>query len=279
MTSQYKILESIQVVTPTKDSFGWNVIGRFKFNPFERLRAGTYAVVYRGKKLDIGLQVAIKVIPKSKLSTHTRKENLEREITFLRELVKDPHIITLHDVYQDSVFYFLVFDLLKEDLYDYSIARELLSEKAAKPIITKIALGIKTLHDKGIVHRDIKQENILLSEGLDVVCICDLGYAIKPKEGFGLYTRCGSPCTIAPEILAECGYGSEVDIWALGCILFALLAGYYPYGGYIQILRGGRNSNPPRLSLECQNLLDGLLDKSPEDRLKVDQVLAHPWLN
>ncbi len=272
------ILESTQIVTSILDSFGWNTIGKYIYNPNEKIQEGSHGIVYKGKNLYSKNLVAVKVIPKSKVFTIAHKKSLEREVTLLRQLVADPYIISLYDVYQDSVFYYLVFDRMKEDLYEYFTRRQILSEKEAKPLITKIALGLKTLHDKGIVHRDIKQENILLSKGLDVVRICDFGFAIKPKEGQVISARCGSLNTVAPEIVAGRGYRFEVDIWAFGCILFSLLGGYYPYEYYPYDERR-KKPYPHGLSANCLDLLEGLLAFDPKNRLKIDQVLAHSWMN
>ena len=115
------------------------------------------------------------------------------------------------------------------DLLNYVRKRRKLTEKPAKYIFKQIMQGIAYMHQQGIVHRDIKLDNILL-DGHGNIKIADFGVSRRVIEGELLFEQCGTPAYIAPEIVQEIGYkGFPVDIWSAGVCLYAIMYGSVPF--------------------------------------------------
>jgi serine/threonine protein kinase len=188
------------------------------------------------------------------------------------------------------------------NLFSFLKKRRKVSEKTAKFLFKQIILGIQYIHDHNIVHRDIKLENILIDLNNNIkICDFGIGRVLSDPEQL-LYDQCGTPMYIAPEILLstkEKGYkGFPVDIWSSGIALYILLSGTLPFsfkdGKSMSIEESEKNNdnseelqysivnNEPKyienISIEARDLLRGLLDKNPEKRLTIEQILAHPWL-
>ena len=188
------------------------------------------------------------------------------------------------------------------NLFSFVKKRRKLSEKIAKFLFRQIILGIKYIHSQNIVHRDIKLENIIIDFN-NTVKICDFGIGkiLRSNEEL-LYDKCGTPMYMAPEIVLSSkknGYrGFPVDIWASGITLYIMLTGNLPFNLnnksndelslkeikkkdntdlQLQII----NFKPKKIkhiSEDAYNLLCGLLNKNPENRLTCDGILNHPWL-
>ena len=179
--------------------------------------------------------------------------------------------------------------------------RRKLSEKTAKFLFRQIILGIKYIHSKNIVHRDIKLENILIDVNNNIK-ICDFGIGkILDNKNKKLHDQCGTPMYMAPEILLstkENGYDAfPVDLWSAGIALYIMLSGTLPFtikGDDIpSISQDDKNNNfalqyaiinnEPKeidnISIQAIDLLKGLLNKNPKKRFSCDDVLFHPWLN
>jgi len=144
-------------------------------------------------------------------------------------------------------------------------------------------LGAKECHTHNVLHRDFKLDNILLDRGLKCAKICDFGVSKIIKRNETIYDQCGTPAYLAPEIAAERGYENfTVDVWSLGICLFVILTGSVPFRAptipelYKMVLKGKFNV-PEYLSSEAEDLLRRMLHVVPHSRIKVQQVLAHPW--
>ena len=155
-----------------------------------------------------------------------------REIEVMK-MSKHPNIVRLHDVFEDSENFYLVLEYMGGgDLFDYLKSRNFkLSEDQTKEIIYQLTLDIQFLHSFGIVHRDIKLENVMMSDTTDqsVPKLADFGLAKivgpseKADEPFGTLGYA------APEVLRKEPYGPSCDLWSLGCICYALLCGALPF--------------------------------------------------
>ena len=193
------------------------------------------------------------------------------------------------------------------NLFSFVKKRRKLSEKTAKFLFRQIIEGIKHIHQNNIVHRDIKLENILIDVNNNIK-ICDFGIGkILSSNDELLYDQCGTPMYIAPEIFLSSkkkGYkGPPVDIWSSGIALYIMLSGSLPFDinqYYLDnlldknisseeeekrhniILQKVIINNEPKkienISKEAKNLLAGLLNKNPDKRLTIDEILNHPWL-
>uniref|UniRef100_A0A3B4GSE8 Serine/threonine-protein kinase DCLK2 n=1 Tax=Pundamilia nyererei TaxID=303518 RepID=A0A3B4GSE8_9CICH len=235
-----------------------------------------------------GQEYALKIIDKARCCG---KEHLiENEVAVLRR-VRHPSIIQLIEVDETPTQLFLVMELVKGgDLFDAITSSTKYSERDASAMVFNLAGAIKYLHRMNIVHRDIKPENLLVCEypdGTKSLKLGDFGLATV-VEG-PLYTVCGTPTYVAPEIIAETGYGLKVDIWAAGVITYILLCGFPPFRSenniqeelFDQILRGKLEFPSPdwdTISLPAKMLISQMLQVNVDARFTAEEVLSHPWV-
>jgi serine/threonine protein kinase len=175
--------------------------------------------------------VAVKQVKKKNMS-HIEVFQQRREIEVLK-MCQHPNIIGLVDLFENQDYYFIVLEYMAgSDLFDYLSSRDFdLGETRVREIAYQLALGIKYLHSYGIVHRDLKLENVMMSDTTDksVPKLVDFGLAKmigpneKAEEPFGTLGY------VAPEILEKKPYSPQCDLWSLGCIIFALLCGSLPF--------------------------------------------------
>uniref|UniRef100_A0A3Q3X1F9 non-specific serine/threonine protein kinase n=1 Tax=Mola mola TaxID=94237 RepID=A0A3Q3X1F9_MOLML len=225
------------------------------------------------------------------LIPNKKQEHLiENEVAVLRR-VRHPSIIQLIEVDETPSQLFLVMELVKGgDLFDAITSSTKYSERDASAMVFNLAGAIKYLHRMNIVHRDIKPENLLVCEypdGTKSLKLGDFGLATV-VEG-PLYTVCGTPTYVAPEIIAETGYGLKVDIWAAGVITYILLCGFPPFRSennvqeelFDQILRGKLEFPSPdwdTVSLPAKMLISQMLQVNVDTRFTAEEVLLHPWV-
>ncbi|KAM3591234.1 uncharacterized protein V6R79_025194 [Siganus canaliculatus] len=249
---------------------------------------GNFAVVKECVERSTGQEFALKIIDKARCCG---KEHLiENEVAVLRR-VRHPSIIQLIEVDETPTQLFLVMELVKGgDLFDAITSSTKYSERDASAMVFNLAGAIKYLHRMNIVHRDIKPENLLVCEypdGTKSLKLGDFGLATV-VEG-PLYTVCGTPTYVAPEIIAETGYGLKVDIWAAGVINYILLCGFPPFRSenniqeelFDQILRGKLEFPSPdwdNVSLPAKMLISQMLQVNVDNRFTAEEVLAHPWV-
>lgn len=249
---------------------------------------GNFAVVKECLERATGQEYALKIIDKARCSG---KEHLiENEVAVLRK-VRHPSIIQLIEVDETPTQLFLVMELVKGgDLFDAITSSTKYSERDASAMVFNLSGAIKYLHRMNIVHRDIKPENLLVCEypdGTKSLKLGDFGLATV-VEG-PLYTVCGTPTYVAPEIIAETGYGLKVDIWAAGVITYILLCGFPPFRSennvqdelFDQILRGKLEFPSPdwdTISLPAKMLISQMLQVNVDARFTAEEVLSHPWV-
>uniref|UniRef100_A0A3B4WWK3 non-specific serine/threonine protein kinase n=1 Tax=Seriola lalandi dorsalis TaxID=1841481 RepID=A0A3B4WWK3_SERLL len=249
---------------------------------------GNFAVVKECVERSTGQEYALKIIDKARCCG---KEHLiENEVAVLRR-VRHPSIIQLIEVDETPSQLFLVMELVKGgDLFDAITSSTKYSERDASAMVFNLAGAIKYLHRMNIVHRDIKPENLLVCEypdGTKSLKLGDFGLATV-VEG-PLYTVCGTPTYVAPEIIAETGYGLKVDIWAAGVITYILLCGFPPFRRsnnvqeelFDQILRGKLEFPSPdwdTISLPAKMLISQMLQVNVDARFTAEEVLSHPWV-
>ena len=180
------------------------------------------------------------------------------------------------------------------ELFDYILANKYLKEREASRIFAQLISGVNYLHEKKIVHRDLKLENLLLDKNRNVI-ITDFGFAnrFQHRPDDLMATSCGSPCYAAPELVISEGLyvGSAVDVWSCGVILYAMLSGYLPFdddpanpdGDNINLLYryivATPLTFPDYISVDARNLLSAMLVPDPGLRCDLGSVMAHAWLN
>jgi len=244
---------------------------------------GAYAKVKLGVHTPTGRQYAIKIISRRKAPDGYIAKFLPREVKAIRS-VCHPHVMKLHEIIEDADRFSLVTELAAGgDLLEYINTRGPLADPEAKRIFRQLVCAIDHCHSRGVIHRDLKCENILLSKELNVK-VGDFGFARKITDpSMLLSTHCGSYAYAAPEILMNRPYtGPEIDIWSLGIILYAIVAGRLPFNDkdvatlLREIQRGV--SVPRRMSSTCADLLKSILVMKTTNRLTTRQILEHPWL-
>ncbi|XP_059902258.1 serine/threonine-protein kinase DCLK2 isoform X2 [Gadus macrocephalus] len=249
---------------------------------------GNFAVVKECVERATGKEYALKIIDKAKC---TGKEHLiENEVAVLRR-VKHPNIIMLMEEVDSPTELCLVMELVKGgDLFDAITSSAKYTERDASGMVYNLAGALKYLHAMNIVHRDVKPENLLVFEypdGTKSLKLGDFGLATV-VEG-PLYTVCGTPTYVAPEIISETGYGLKVDAWAAGVITYILLCGFPPFRSesnhqedlFEQILEGRLEYPSPYwdlISHSVKELIAHLLRVDPEERYSAQDVLSHPWI-
>ncbi|KIM89906.1 hypothetical protein PILCRDRAFT_60576, partial [Piloderma croceum F 1598] len=206
-----------------------------KFGPYlllQTLGEGEFGKVKLGLHSQWGEEVAVKLIRRGNIDTTVRMSKVEREIEVLRTL-KHPNIVRLYDVIETDKYIGIILEYASGgELFDHILAHRYLKEKDAAKLFSQLISGVWYIHQKKIVHRDLKLENLLLDRHRNVI-ITDFGFAnrFEHRSDDLMQTSCGSPCYAAPELVISEGLyvGSAVDIWSCGVILYAMLAGYLPF--------------------------------------------------
>ena len=179
--------------------------------------------------------------------------------------------------------------VLGGDIFDWISSRGTLSENGAAAITNHILLGLKTLHEHNIIHRNVKPENILVAETEmgATIKLTDYCLAATIDANPQLAELSGTEVCSAPEILKGEAPGPEVDVWSVGVVLYTLLCGRRPfeedekYPLYLKVSSGDYNFDYPEWSVVSETgkeFIRRMLEVDPEKRITVDEALAHPWL-
>ena len=263
-----------------------------KYVFLEELGHGAYGSVSKARKKaspsNTTLFFAVKHIDKKKAGTKGLKEVFGEVETM--SLLNHPNIVRLEETFQDEANLWIVMEYVAGGELQKSLkARGSFSENATRHIVTQIILAMEYIHNKGIVHRDMKPANCLLHESGDqLLCkIADFGFAVLVGSDQCLTSFCGTTAFMAPEIIMDVNYGKPVDMWAVGVILYLLLCGEYPFVGSAKeeigaVICGCRyNTNHPKMvsaSPGLRDFLSKLLMLDPNKRYTAKDSLKHPWI-
>ncbi|XP_057785487.1 CDPK-related kinase 7-like [Salvia miltiorrhiza] len=244
-----------------------------------------------GKKGGLkGQDVAVKVIPKSKMTTAIAIEDVRREVKILRALTGHTNLVQFYEAYEDEDNVYVVMELCKGgELLDRILSRGgKYAEEDAKTIMVQILNVVAYCHLQGVVHRDLKPENFLFTSKDENSCLkaIDFGLSdyVKPDER--LNDIVGSAYYVAPEVLHR-SYGTEADMWSIGVIAYILLCGSRPFWSRTEsgIFRAVLKADPsfdeapwPSSSPDAVDFVKRLLNKDYRKRLTAAQALSHPWL-
>lgn len=288
----------------------------------EKMGEGAFSVVYKARHLISNKLVAIKVLRKFQMD-RSQKQAVLKEVTIMRQL-KHPNIVRFAEVIESDSYYYIVQELaVGGEIFAAIVNFTYLSEDLSRHIIYQVAEAVRYLHEEvGVVHRDIKPENLLFQpiafrpslnpfsklrrsddpktkkdEGefvpgigggtIGVVKLADFGLSKQIWE-HNTKTPCGTVGYTAPEIVRDERYSKEVDMWAIGCVLYTLLCGFPPfYDERIETLtekvaRGKYTFLAPwwdEISDEAKYCVTRLLTVDPKKRYTINDLLNDPWLS
>jgi len=244
-----------------------------------------------------GKEYAVKIMDKEKLARHEDKiEELYNEVMILRSL-DHRNIVKFYDCYEDKKVVKMVMGTSKRgDLFDYVKKTESLTEKDCKRIAKRLTEALKYCYDEGVIHRDLKLENILLGDGntFDDLALIDFGFAKQLEKGSAdklntLKTKCGTMSFVAPEVLKQKSYDYKCDIWSLGVVMYVCLSGgYHPFmdedNAKVRqnVLRGKWKFGPDDVwagvPATAKDFITNCINPDPTKRYTYEQLLEHEWI-
>ncbi|XP_066438875.1 serine/threonine-protein kinase MARK2 isoform X8 [Eleutherodactylus coqui] len=256
-------------------------IGNYRL--LKTIGKGNFAKVKLARHVLTGKEVAVKIIDKTQLNSSSLQK-LFREVRIMKVL-NHPNIVKLFEVIETEKTLYLVMEYASGgEVFDYLVAHGRMKEKEARAKFRQIVSAVQYCHQKFIVHRDLKAENLLLDSDMNIK-IADFGFSNEFTFGNKLDTFCGSPPYAAPELFQGKKYdGPEVDVWSLGVILYTLVSGSLPFDGQNlkelreRVLRG-KYRIPFYMSTDCENLLKKFLILNPSKRGTLEQIMRDRWMN
>ena len=262
-----------------------------KYKPTKLLGTGSFGSVYEAKNTIFQNIVAMKVINKDPNNSLDEQE-IRNEIDILKKL-SHPNIVKIYEFYISNSHYYIVTEFCRDgELFSY--IKNKYSERQLAVLFYQVFSGLWYLHDNKILHRDIKLENIMISqkekdyetgEELFWVKIIDFGTAKIFEKNKKEKDVVGSSYYIAPEVLQQ-NYNEKCDTWSVGVILYMMLVGRAPFDGkddeeiILKINSADYNSKEPKLmkhSPEVRDLVSKLLEKDTDKRYSAREAIAHPW--
>ncbi|MCJ8740686.1 hypothetical protein PDJAM_G00061760 [Pangasius djambal] len=254
-----------------------------KYRLLKTIGKGNFAKVKLARHVLTGKEVAVKIIDKTQLNSSSLQK-LFREVRIMK-LLNHPNIVKLFEVIETEKTLYLVMEYASGgEVFDYLVAHGRMKEKEARAKFRQIVSAVQYCHQKCIVHRDLKAENLLLDADMNIK-IADFGFSNEFTLGNKLDTFCGSPPYAAPELFQGKKYdGPEVDVWSLGVILYTLVSGSLPFDGQNlkelreRVLRG-KYRIPFYMSTDCENLLKKFLILNPTKRGSLEQIMKDRWMN
>lgn len=263
---------------------------------------GAFGMIHVVKNMEDRQYYVMKIMSKKEIEKADMVENIETEIE-IQSKMDHKNIVKIVDSFEDRKYLYVVLEyMMKGDLFDLLHEENpygMFEDFEAKRYVRDIAQGLAHLHAQGIVHRDIKLENLLVNE-YDVVKLADFGWAAdvanppKAKNSSQRHRKDEDEMTIlagtteymAPEMIKGEKYNQQIDIWALGVVMFELLTGDIPFNKkfkknkklFRRTITHGTIKYPSFLTPQAISLLKKMLTKDPKQRITAAEILEHPWL-
>ena len=226
--------------------------------------------------------VAIKSFNKTKNNFPIHK--IKCEIKIMQKLRNNKKIVKLLESFENEKYFFIIMEnVIGGNLLNAINKMTKLSETISRNIFIQLIETIKYIHSKGIVHRDIKPDNILLNLN-NSIKLCDFGVSKEIKKGQLITDSCGTPAFIAPEILLDDPYDPyKTDIWSSGVVLYVMVSGFFPFTGINESqlhknILSGKFPKLKNISNNLNDLINKILEKDPNKRITIDEILNHPWI-
>lgn len=258
---------------------------RFKsieeFEILGELGKGGYSKVYLAKHKKNGRKYAIKAAFKKKNGKDRSNRNY-MEIRILKQL-KHKNIIKLKGWFEDEDTIYVVLEWINGKDCAKTYRETLPSEAQVKSIMKQLISVLGYIHSKGVVHRDLKLENILINES-GTLKLIDFGLCGVKEDDYDMFKgMVGTVRYTAPELIGGEGYNESVDIWGVGVIFFLLLTGEYPFDGsnkeniFKRIKEKAIHYQKHGLNKKATALLKALLEKDPDKRMELEDILEDPY--
>ena len=245
---------------------------------------GTFSTVKLGVHRITQKKVAVKILDKNKIESKDDLERIIREMQILTEM-DHQNVIKIFKIYEEEDNFSIIMEYCEGgELFNYIVKKQRLSEDETCFFFYQIINGIEYIHSKGIAHRDLKPENLLIGKN-QILKIIDFGLSNFYDGQKRLETPCGSPCYASPEMVKGKKYdGFNIDIWAIGVILFAMLCGYLPFEDdendndilFNQIIKN-KIDYPSFLSELSLDMLKKILVSDPLKRITIDEIKKHEF--
>jgi len=253
-----------------------------------KLGRGNFAVVRKVQRRTDGKFFAAKIITKKTMKPKDL-ELLGKEVMILK-MLRHPNINQMIETFDTKNHLYIVLELLEgENLFENIMKRRVYTETDAANVVKQVARACDYMHARGIIHRDLKPENLVyLGKRYEQICVTDFGLSkfMDPTQS-QTKTACGTPAFVAPEVLRQELYGTQVDMWSLGTILYIMLCGYPPFVEknlpmlYKAIKKGHVRFNKPywdQISRDAKSCVQGLLQLDMRKRMTPTDLLKHPWI-
>ncbi|GJP71989.1 hypothetical protein CLOP_g2767 [Closterium sp. NIES-67] len=262
---------------------------------------GQFGVIYKcvGRGA-AGAAYACKTIKKRNIQSIPAAEDIRREVETMECVRGHPGIVDMNAAFEDPGAIHIVMQLCRHgDLFDYIKTRTRLSEATAACILSQLLQALQHCHTMGVIHRDVKPENVLIygkggggaGEGRGdaeklLVKLGDFGVATRFSQGLPCTDAVGTAMYMAPELLRGC-YGPPADIWSAGVVLYVMLSGALPFFACKSrslcdaILHGPVRMEGPRwdgVSEAAKAVVRRMLEKDPAQRATIEQVHETPWM-
>ncbi|XP_060818242.1 serine/threonine-protein kinase PLK1-like isoform X1 [Bombus pascuorum] len=289
------LIRTTSVITAGPSTSSWNnsaeeeldyVVDPVQGNAYYKgqlLGKGGFAKVFLMTDVSNGNEYACKIIRKNRMQKiHMQK--IAREIMIHKEL-NHVNVVQLHHYFEDNLNVYMLLEACpRKSLMHVLKYRGKVTEPEARYYMKQMVTGVAYIHSQKVVHRDLKPGNMFLSDRM-IVKIGDFGLATRLDGQCRRVTICGTPNYIAPEVLYKQAYSYEADVWALGCILYALLVGQPPFDTaslketYARICNNHyREVDDSIASRNGQDLIRWLLQPNPELRPSLERVKEHAYL-
>ncbi|XP_043711642.1 CBL-interacting serine/threonine-protein kinase 21-like isoform X2 [Telopea speciosissima] len=260
--------------------FAATTIGKYQLG--KTIGEGTFAKVKLALDTVTRQHVAVKIIDKQMVMENKLMEQVKREISTMK-LLHHPSIVRIYEVTATKTKIYIIMEYVPGgQLSDKLSYIQKFDEREARKYFQQLIDAVDYCHSRGVYHRDLKPENLLL-DGKGNLKVSDFGLSALRKPGDLLSTACGSPCYVAPEVIAYKKYdGASADIWSCGVILFELLAGRLPFDDrnlmnlYRKISRT-EYTCPEWFTASQRKLLFRILEPMPKRRMTVAEILQDEW--
>lgn len=257
-----------------------------RYNFFYDLGSGAYATVKYATCTKTNDAYAIKIISKTKTPRDYLKKFVPREVDALKKLSihEHPNIAQMREFFETTKRIYLVTNLaMGGDLLTFINSRKYLNEDTSKKMIAQLLCALDHIHELGIVHRDLKCENLLIGHD-DSLIVSDFGFATQQPKNRLLTTFCGSYAYAAPEILTGSSYnGKCTDVWSVGVIMYAMLNGKLPYNdtkpkNILVKIKSQPLTMVRKVSVACETFLRNILTISSMERPTVSDLIHKTWI-